>query len=126
MPYELIWESPQAVLCRFFGEVVDAELDEATNALLEDSGSDLVASAIWDFSAMTGFQVSPKHASEIAATDAVASGYMPPMRHAFVSRDPAFSQLARLYIEEAKQMGSHWENRLFETLAEARAWLTQD
>jgi hypothetical protein len=38
-------------------------------------------------------------------------------------RDPDFSKLASLYIDEMKHYGSRWTNRLFETLDEARRWV---
>ena len=124
MPYELTWESRTAMRCRFFGSVNLTELNRATNDFYNDYRSDHVTQALWDFSSMADFDVGKEGASEIACTDNAASGYMKPMKAAFISSDEAFLELIRHYIEEMDSLGSNWTNQAFSSLEDARAWIS--
>ncbi len=123
MPYHLIWESPDTMRCHFFGSVDVANLNDATNDFYNDSRSDRVTRALWDFSAMTQFAVDREQVSEIAFSDHAASCYMKPMKAAFITANPEFAELARLYIAEMEQLGGDWSNRLFASPDEARDWM---
>jgi hypothetical protein len=118
----MFWEPPNAFLCSFHGMVSAAELSSATNDFYSDPRSDNTTITIWNFSEMTGFDVEETDAAEIAATDFAASIYLRPIKSAFIVCDPDFSNLVRLYIDEMKHYGSHWTNRLFESIDEARKW----
>jgi len=126
MPYELTWESRTTMRCRFSGSVNLAELNRATNDFYNDYRSDHVTRALWDFLAMTEFDVDKDGASEIAGSDNAASCYMKPMKAAFITNNEAFRGLAEHYVEEMENLGSHWTNRVFSTLDEARAWIDAD
>jgi hypothetical protein len=121
--YKIVWESPNTVLCNFYGCVSAAELSKATNDFYNDPRSDNTTITIWDFTEMTGFDVEETESAEIAATDFAASTYLRPIKSAFIVCDPDFSNLVRLYINEMKHYGSHWTNRLFENLDETRRWV---
>ena len=123
MTYKLVWESPGAILCNFYGTISAAELSEATNDFYNDPRSDHTTVTIWNFTEMTGFDVRGAEAAEIAATDFAASLYLKPIKSAFVVRDPDFSNLARQYVDEMKHYGSRWTNGVFESLDEARMWV---
>jgi hypothetical protein len=123
MPYQLIWESPDTMRCHFSGRVDVANLNDATNDFYNDSRSDCVTRAFWDFSAMTQFAVDRAQVSEIAFSDHAASCYMKPMKAAFITANAEFAELARLYIAEMEQLGGDWRNRLFASLGEARVWM---
>jgi len=110
--------------CQFSGHIDVADLNNATNDFYDAPLSDNITNVLWDFSAMTSFDVSPDAAKEIAFTDHVASQYMKPMKAAFITSDAEFSILANQYIDEMKQLKSRWTNRLFSSLAEAQDWLS--
>lgn len=124
MPYKLIWETPATMCCRFSGHVDVDDLGNATNDLYNDPRSDFTTGVLWDFSAMTGFDAGRDNISEIAASDSAASRYMRPMNAAFITEDPAFSELVRHYIAEMEMFESRWTNRLFPSMEEARRWLS--
>ncbi|MCP5278733.1 MAG: hypothetical protein H6935_10290 [Thiobacillus sp.] len=123
MPYMLIWESPNTMRCHFSGDVDAAGLNKATNDFYNDERSEHVTKVLWDFSAMKHFEVEKDHVTEIAFTDYVASGYLKPMKAAFITTDPQFSELAKHYIAEMEQLESSWTNRLFTSIEDARIWI---
>lgn len=120
MPYELGWDQKSTVTCRFFGSVDFDDINNASNDFLNDSRSDDIRYALWDFSSISSFCISEEQASEIAATDSAASDYMKPLKAAFVTKDPALAALVREYIREMHAFGSHWINGLFGDVESAR------
>jgi type IV secretory pathway VirD2 relaxase len=124
MPYKLIFESPTTMWCQFSGHVDVTDLNNATNDFYNDYRSDHVTKALWDFMAMTHFDVGKEHTSEIAFSDNAASRYMKPMMAAFIVTDEEFSEIAKHYIEEMEKLESYWTNRLFSSLEDARDWVS--
>ncbi len=123
MPYQLNWESPTKIVCQFFGKVDFDELNMATNAFYNDHRSDYVKEAFWDFTEMTSFEVDATEASEMAHTDTAASNYIKHLNAAFITQDAIFSELVKHYIEEMERIGSPWNNRLFQTMDQAKKWI---
>jgi len=123
MAYKIIWESPSSIWVRFSGTVTFNETVNATNAVYADFRSDQIKSALWDFSAIDDFSVAEREVEEMAATDHAASLYMKPMRAAFILTDPRLKSLGEQYIAFMLEMGSPWQNRLFENLTDARKWV---
>lgn len=122
MPYELVFESTSTLWCRFSGHIDFCDTSKATNEFYGDPRSDQVNAVLWDFSEIASFSVSADEVSEMAASDEVASSYMRRLKSAFITRDPALATLTRHYIQEMVSFGSPWENRLFETVDDARRW----
>jgi len=122
MPYQLIFESPTTVYCRFSGRVDFADTIKATNEFYGDPRSDQIRVILWDFSNISSFTVSADEVSEMAATDNVASSYMTHLKAAFITSHPELALLTRHYIAEMAQHGSPWENAVFGTIDEARRW----
>ncbi len=122
MSYKLIFESSSTLWCRFFGKIDFADATMATNEFYSDPRSDETRVALWDFSEISGFNVSQIEVSEIAAIDDTASTYMKPLKVAFITRDPELAILTRHYIQEMALYGNRWDNRLFESIDEARRW----
>jgi hypothetical protein len=125
MPYQINWESPTKIVCQFFGKVDFDELNMATNAFYNDHRSDYVKEAFWDFTEMTSFEVDASEASEMAHTDNAASNYIKRLYAAFITQDEGFAELIRHYIEEMERIGSPWNNRLFQTMDQAKKWIDE-
>jgi len=123
MPYILTWEFPNTMWCQFSGDVDAASINKATNDFYNDERSDHVTQVIWDFSAMKQFRVEENQVTEIAFTDHAASGYMKPMKAAFIITNPKFSELAKHYIAMMEQLESAWTNRLFASIEDAKVWI---
>lgn len=122
MAYRTIWESPESVRVEFFGTITYADALNATEGLYNDSRSDNVRYAFWDFSAINDFVVSEVEADEMAAMDHVASQYMKPMKAAFIIRDPKLIELAEQYIAALSDMRCQWSSKLFDNMDDARQW----
>lgn len=122
MPYRTEWESPTSAYTRFTGKVTYAETVEATEAFYNDPRSDEVDRVYWDFSDIDGFAVSADSVQEMAGSDTAASRYLGPMKAAFVIRDRDLIALAEQYIALMRELGSPWQNRIFQSLDEARRW----
>lgn len=123
MTYEITWESPTSIWVRFVGTVTFADTVNATNEVHEDSRADGIKQAIWDFSDIDSFTITESEVEEIAATDCAAGCYMKHMKAAFVIADPELMRLGERYISEMREFGSTWQNRLFPSLNDARAWV---
>jgi hypothetical protein len=123
MPYKIDWTSPRAVNVQFFGVITDSDLSAATDDFYHDERVDFVREVTWDHTNIVDFIVTPERLNEIAASDSVASGYMYPLKSAFVIHHPAVIELAKGYIATLEELGSPWQNRIFVSLEEARGWL---
>jgi hypothetical protein len=44
---------------------------------------------------------------------------------AFITQDEGFAELIRHYIEEMERIGSPWNNRLFQTMDQAKKWIDE-
>lgn len=123
MPYKIDWESKNTVWIRFFGNISFSETNQATNDFYNDHRSDYVTGAYWDFTGVTDCDVVKEQVSEIAFTDDAASKYMKPMNAAFITTDPLLATLTKHYIKVMEEQGSHWTNRLFSSMDDARSWI---
>jgi len=126
MPYILTWESESSIWCQFYGSVDFDDVNDATNEFYNDYRSDFVTDALWDFSQATEVVISTMEASVMAATDFAASTYMKPLKSAFVTSNPALSQLVNVYIRDMDKLGSPWTNQLFQTVGEAKNWMKKN
>lgn len=122
MPYQVTWESPTSIWTKFSGQVPFSEMMQASSDLFDDPRSDGVEHAYWDFSDIDGFTVSEEEVDEIAYIDDAASRHMRQLKAAFVIRDPGLIELAEQYIAQLSALGSPWQNRIFQSMEEARQW----
>jgi trans-aconitate methyltransferase len=123
MSYKLVWDTDHVLHCRFSGIVDFNQVNDASNEFLEDTRSEHASHAVWDFSDMTNFDIRKHQASEIAATDCVASHYTKPLKAAFITSDQSFAELVKQYIVEMDAYGTHWTNKLFDSIEDAMDWV---
>jgi hypothetical protein len=123
MSYKLVWDTDHILHCHFSGVVDFNQVNDASNAFLADVRSEYASHAVWDFSGMTIFDVRKHQASELAATDCVASLYTKPLKAAFITNDESFAELVKQYIVEMEAYGARWTNKLFASIEEAMEWV---
>lgn len=122
MRYVFTWESDKHLWVKFFGALDGTDLNNATNDLYNDFRLDSLQGVLWDFSGIDSFDVTDIHAEEVAYTDFAASHYKRNMKAAFITQNPGFAKLAKIYIETMDDLRCPWENRLFDNIEDARMW----
>lgn len=122
MSYELIWEQ-KGVVKHFFGHVTCQEILAAGNKSQGDHRFDRYRYAINDFLDCTKFENDSSVLEEIAAMAGAAERTNPNIKIAVVAKLPeiiaAFGHYAKVPLQS-------YPTRLFSTLAEARAWISED
>ncbi len=122
MSYSTEWET-QGVHWRYWDTVSGEELIRSNLEIYGDERFDTMKYQIVDLSRINAFDVTRDQMLKIAAYDRAAALSNPRVKIAVVSRINSVTALARLY--HAENIQSPWETRLFETLQEARDWVSQ-
>ncbi len=121
MSYELNWE-PTGVVKRYFGHVTCAEVLAAGIQSQRDPRFDEFRYAINDFLDCTKFEMDLKVMEEIAAYAGAAERSNKNIKIAIVATLPEVVAASKQYFELPLQS---YPTRLFPTLAEARAWISE-
>lgn len=120
MGYRIIWESPQGVVKRHFGQLTGAEVLAANTKIESDPRFDSLRYVINDFLDCTGVTVSAPEIEEIAAIDHSAALINRNIRIAIVATHPEVEAASKAYANDTL---TAYTTRIFGTMADARAWL---
>ena len=120
MTCEITWEE-RGVYKRFSGRVSYSEYRRSQEQVLADPRTDSLRYIINDASALEGFAGTAEDAEEAAAFNYGSSLSNPLIRIAFVTRD-----LRLIAMIKVASVISSYPIRVFPTLAEARAWASEN
>lgn len=119
MPYEITWE-PHGVYKRFFGHLTVGDLLQSSQDVTADPRFDSLRYAIDDFLGLEGHSVTVAAVRLQAAANLGARRSNPNVRVAVLTTDPGVRALTDLYASPKLRS---YPVEVFETVAEARAWL---
>ncbi len=122
MPYSTRWEA-RGVVWKFEGRVTGMELLAANHAIYGDPRFDQMAYQIVDLTEVERFDVTEEDMIVIAANDRAAALSRADVKVAIATRNEIVRQLSALY--DAASATSPWEQQVFETVADARAWVNE-
>jgi hypothetical protein len=115
-----VWEQPNGLLKRHFGQVTGSEVLEANCKAEEDARFDTLRYVINDFLDCTGVSVSPNEIEEIAAIDHGAATSNPNIRVAIVATHPDVLAASTAYVTDPL---CAFATRIFNSMDDARSWL---
>lgn len=121
MPHSIDWER-SGVTWTFWGIVSGEELLAANQSIYGDRRFDLMQYQIVDLTRVERFEVAPDDMIVMAASDRAAAISRPEVLVAVVATDETVVQRSLLYGAESER--SPWEQRIFSTVGEARAWVS--
>jgi hypothetical protein len=121
MAYTTEWET-QGVLWRYSGIVDGTELINSNLDIYGDERFDQMKYQIVDLTRVSAFNVTRDEMLKIAAYDRAASLSNPFVKVAVVAKITAIKALTVLY--DAENIKSPWETRIFDTVDQARAWIS--
>jgi hypothetical protein len=121
MAYTTEWET-QGVLWRYSGIVDGTELINSNLDIYGDERFDRMKYQIVDLTRVSAFNVTRDEMLKIAAYDRAASLSNPFVKVAVVAKITAIKALTVLY--DAENIKSPWETRIFDTVDQARAWIS--
>ena len=122
MSYTTEWET-HGVYWYYQNLVNGAELIKSNMEIYGDERFDTMKYQIVDTTAVTEFQVTRDDMLKVAAYDKAAALSNPRVKVAIVAKNTSIKTLTELY--DAANTGSPWETRVFESVAEARAWVDE-
>ena len=122
MPYATTWEE-SGVLWTFRGQVTGDEILRANQEIYRDPRFQHLTYQIVDLTAVERFDVTEDDMAMIALNDRLASRSRPSVRVAVAAADEIIKDLSAFY--DAVMVGSPWRQRIFDSISEAREWLTQ-
>jgi len=122
MPYATTWEE-SGVLWTFRGRVTGDEILRANQEVYRDPRFHRLTYQIVDLTAVERFDVTEDDMARIAVNDRVAAHSRPSVRVAVAAEDEIIKDLSAFY--DAAMVGSPWHQRIFDSMSEAREWLTQ-
>jgi len=122
MPYATTWEE-SGVLWTFRGTVTGDEILRANQEIYRDPRFDRLNYQIVDLTAVERFDVTEDDMALIAINDRAAARSKPSVRVAIAAADEIIKDLSAFY--DAVMVGSPWHQRIFDSMSEAREWLTQ-
>lgn len=106
----------------FRGNVTGAEILRANREIYGDPRFGRLTYQIVDFTAVENFDVTEADMAVIAASDRAAARFKPHVRVAVAAADEIIKDLSAFY--DAVMVGSPWHQRVFDSMSEAREWLT--
>jgi len=123
MPHSTSWEK-HGIYWQFSGTVSVKEYFATDAELYNDSRSDQIKYWIWDGTNIEELAISDIHAELAAAADWAATQYNHSVKAALIASDKHIKELMEGYIELSKEFESPWEFKIFETIEEARQWVS--
>jgi hypothetical protein len=122
MPYATTWEE-SGVLWTFRGQVTGDEILRANQEIYRDPRFHRLTYQIVDLTAVERFDVTEDDMAMIAVQDRAAARSKPSVCVAVAAADEIIKDLSAFY--DAVMVGSPWHQRIFDSIGEAREWLTQ-
>ena len=122
MPYATTWEE-SGVLWIFHGRVTGDEILKANQEIYRDPRFHHLTYQIVDLTEVERFDVTEDDMAMIAVHDRAAARSRPGVRVAVAASDEVIKDLSAFY--DAVMVGSPWHQRIFDSMSEAREWLTE-
>jgi hypothetical protein len=122
MPYATTWEE-SGVVWTFRGKVTGDEILRSNQEIYGDPRFQGLTYQIVDLTAVERFDVTEDDMAMVALLDRAATPSKPGVRVAIAAADEMIKDLSAFY--DAVMVGSSWHQRIFDSISEARAWLTQ-
>jgi head-tail adaptor len=122
MPYATTWEEC-GVLWTFRGQVTGDEILRANQEIYRDPRFHGLTYQIVDLTGVERFDVTEDDMAMIAVQDRAAARSRPSVRVAVAAADEIIKDLSAFY--DAVMVGSPWHQRIFDSMSEAREWLTE-
>jgi len=122
LPYSTAW-TQHGVTWTYWGIVTGEELMRSNRAVYSDPRFPDLRYQIVDLTGVEQFQVLPDDMERLAETDHTAALSNPSIRVAVAARDEVIRILSLHY--EAETSDSPWEQQIFDSLTQARAWAMQ-
>ena len=122
MPHETLWED-KGVYWKMSGCVDLIEINQMNNRWYSDRRFLASEYCIWDASGIDRLAMSESQADIPAAHDRAAADMKPDLKAALIVGDAATRKLAEAFIASSKRLHSSWDFGLFDTEAQARAWV---
>lgn len=122
MPYATTWEE-SGVLWTFRGQVTGDEILRANQEIYRDPRFPGLTYQIVDLTAVERFDVTEDDMALVALHDRAAARSTQSVRVAIAAADEIIKDLSAFY--DAVMVGSPWHQRIFDSIGEAREWLTQ-
>jgi head-tail adaptor len=122
MPYVTTWEE-SGVVWTFRGNVTGDEILRANREISRDARFQRLTYQIVDLTAVERFDVTEDDMARIAVHDRAVARSKPSVRVAIAAADEIIKDLSAFY--DAAMVGTPWGQRIFDSMREAREWLTQ-
>lgn len=122
MSYSTTWEE-SGVVWTFRGRVTGDEILKANREIYGDPRFDRLQYQIVDLTAVESFDVTEEEMAVIAAHDRAAARSRPHVRIAVAAEDEMIKDLSAFY--DAAMVGSPWHQQIFDSMREAREWVTE-
>ena len=122
MPYSTAWE-PGGVIWTFWGVVSGEEILRSNQEIYGDARFDELKYQIVDLTRVERFDATRDDMAMIASNDIAAARSNPRVRVAVAARDELIRELSVFY--ETASAGSPWRQRIFDSVREARSWVTR-
>jgi hypothetical protein len=122
MPYATTWED-SGVVWTFRGNVTGDEILRANREIYRDPRFDQLTYQIVDLTAVERFDVTEDDMARIAVHDRAAARSKPSVRVAIAAANEMIKDLSAFY--DAAMVGAPWRQRIFDSMSEAREWLTR-
>lgn len=120
MSYELIWE-PRGVIKRYYGVLTSTDLVEPVERTEADPRFDRFRYVINDFLAVERMELAPFAVEHVAAVDHAAAKTNQNIWIAVVTTASEVIELVERYAELSRNA---YPTRVFDTMEQARSWLT--
>jgi len=118
MPFKLFWE-PRRLLVKFAGFMQDADFQRCAEMIQGDERSDTVRRWVYDFSDVTGSDLTPDTLDLLTAMALGVLTQGPPGCVAVVTQDPGLSQAAMAFCSRLADL---CPAEAFGSLSAAQAW----
>ena len=121
MSYTTAWEE-WGVVWTFCGKVTGDEILQANREIYGDPRFDRLKYQIVDLTGVESFNVTEEDMAVIAANDRAAARSRPHVRIAVAAEDEIIKDLSAFY--DAAMVGVPWHQQIFDSMREAREWVT--
>jgi hypothetical protein len=123
MPHTSIWE-PGGLYRKFTGTISGEEILESNFELHMDPNFQSINYIINDFTEVTGHSIEIVHTKVYASTDEIVSITKGKLKIALVVTQGPLIELANSYREE--MIGNRFECDIFQTIEDARKWISNE
>jgi hypothetical protein len=123
MTYQLKWLK-RGVIATFSGVFSAMENSRANTEVYSDIRSDTLQYQIWDLSSISDIKMTESQVDIPAFVDKMASHRLPNIKMALVTRDEKTKKLCNKYIYTSVTSGSPWQFQIFNSLEEAKKWVS--